>query len=143
MIEHARLGRKIYGLGCNEAARGLSGISVNEVKRIVYSRGGVLASLAGMMEVARLSSAQRTAGTGDELEAIAAVVLGGIVVEIYSVATARIPYADVELPDVSSVTAQENRSTGAPASADEPRESAEREAETATGTARDEHGNRP
>lgn len=74
---------------------------------------------------------------------LAAVVLGGIVVEIYSVATARIPYADVELPDVSSVTADEDRLGGTPASAVEADETAEPEAETATGTARDEHGNRP
>ena len=53
------------------------GINVNKIKIIVYSLCGLLASLAGIIEVARLSSAQPTAGTGYELDAIAAVVLGG------------------------------------------------------------------
>jgi ribose transport system permease protein len=76
MLHHTRLGRYIYALGGNEAATRLSGISVNKVKIIVYSLC-MLASLAGIIEVARLSSAQPTAGTGYELDAIAAVVLGG------------------------------------------------------------------
>ena len=70
MLHHTRLGG-------NEAATRLSGISVNKVKIIVYALCGMLASLAGIIEVARLSSAQPTAGTGYELDAIAAVVLGG------------------------------------------------------------------
>ena len=70
-------GSPVYALGGNEAATRLSGISVNKVKVIVYSLCGLLASLAGIIEVARLSSAQPTAGTGYELDAIAAVVLGG------------------------------------------------------------------
>ncbi|WP_440495578.1 ribose ABC transporter permease [Serratia sarumanii] len=77
MLHHTRLGRYIYALGGNEAATRLSGISVDKVKIIVYSLCGLLAALAGVIEVARLSSAQPTAGTGYELDAIAAVVLGG------------------------------------------------------------------
>ncbi|WP_413736560.1 ribose ABC transporter permease [Sodalis sp. RH21] len=77
MLHHTRLGRYIYALGGNEAATRLSGISVDRVKIIVYSLCGLLAALAGVIEVARLSSAQPTAGTGYELDAIAAVVLGG------------------------------------------------------------------
>ncbi|NGH42328.1 ribose ABC transporter permease, partial [Escherichia coli] len=77
MLHHTRLGRYIYALGGNEAATRLSGISVDKVKIIVYSLFGLLAALAGVIEVARLSSAQPTAGTGYELDAIAAVVLGG------------------------------------------------------------------
>jgi ribose transport system permease protein len=77
MLQHTRLGRYIYALGGNEAATRLSGINVNRVKIIVYSLSGMLAALAGTIEVARLSSAQPTAGTGYELDAIAAVVLGG------------------------------------------------------------------
>ncbi|EKF2245379.1 ribose ABC transporter permease [Salmonella enterica] len=77
MLHHTRLGRYIYALGGNEAATRLSGISVSKVKIIVYSLCGLTASLAGIIEVARLSSAQPTAGTGYELDAIAAVVLGG------------------------------------------------------------------
>ena len=77
ILQHTRLGRYIYALGGNEAATRLSGISVDRVKIIVYSLCGLLAALAGVIEVARLSSAQPTAGTGYELDAIAAVVLGG------------------------------------------------------------------
>ncbi|KGD79339.1 ribose ABC transporter permease [Tatumella morbirosei] len=77
MLHHTRLGRYIYALGGNEAATRLSGISVNRIKIIVYALCGMLAALAGTIEVARLSSAQPTAGTGYELDAIAAVVLGG------------------------------------------------------------------
>ncbi len=76
MLHHTR--RPLYLCpGGNEAATRLSGISVNKVKIIVYALCGMLASLAGIIEVARLSSAQPTAGTGYELDAIAAVVLGG------------------------------------------------------------------
>lgn len=62
MLHHTRLGRYIYALGGNEAATRLSGINVNKIKIIVYSLCGLLASLAGIIEVARLSSAQPTAG---------------------------------------------------------------------------------
>lgn len=77
MLHHTRLGRYIYALGGNESATRLSGISVDKVKIIVYSLCGLLAALASIIEVARLSSAQPNAGTGYELDAIAAVVLGG------------------------------------------------------------------
>lgn len=77
MLHHTRLGRYIYALGGNEAATRLSGISVSRVKIAVYALSGMLAALASVIEVARLSSAQPTAGTGYELDAIAAVVLGG------------------------------------------------------------------
>ncbi|MFJ5408801.1 ribose ABC transporter permease [Pectobacterium punjabense] len=77
ILHHTRLGRYIYALGGNESATRLSGISVDKIKIIVYSLCGLLSALAGIIEVARLSSAQPTAGTGYELDAIAAVVLGG------------------------------------------------------------------
>lgn len=54
MLHHTRLGRYIYALGGNEAATRLSGISVSKVKIIVYSLCGLTASLAGIIEVARL-----------------------------------------------------------------------------------------
>ena len=76
-LDGRSVNRYIYALGGNEAATRLSGINVNRVKIIVYSLSGMLAALAGTIEVARLSSAQPTAGTGYELDAIAAVVLGG------------------------------------------------------------------
>ncbi|WP_241569575.1 ribose ABC transporter permease [Rosenbergiella collisarenosi] len=77
LLNHTRLGRYIYALGGNEVATRLSGINVNRIKITVYALCGALAALAGTIEVARLSSAQPTAGTGYELDAIAAVVLGG------------------------------------------------------------------
>lgn len=77
LLNHTRLGRYIYALGGNEAATRLSGISVDRVKIIVYALCGMLTALAGVIEVGRLSSAQPTAGLGYELDAIAAVVLGG------------------------------------------------------------------
>ncbi|MGN3437719.1 ribose ABC transporter permease [Proteus penneri] len=77
LLHHTRLGRYIYALGGNESATRLSGISVDKIKIIVYSLCGLLAALASVIEVARLSSAQPMAGNGYELDAIAAVVLGG------------------------------------------------------------------
>lgn len=77
VLHHTRLGRYIYALGGNEAATRLSGINVDRVKISVYALCGLLAALASIIEVARLGSAQPTAGTGYELDAIAAVVLGG------------------------------------------------------------------
>lgn len=77
MLKYTRLGRYIYALGGNEAATRLSGINVDRVKIGVYAICGLLCALASTIEVARLSSAQPTAGTGYEMDAIAAVVLGG------------------------------------------------------------------
>ncbi|MQL50439.1 ribose ABC transporter permease [Photorhabdus khanii] len=77
LLHHTRLGRYIYALGGNESATRLSGISVDKIKIIVYALCGLLTALASIIEVARLSSAQPMAGSGYELDAIAAVVLGG------------------------------------------------------------------
>ncbi|WP_392559867.1 ribose ABC transporter permease [Orbus mooreae] len=77
MLKYTRLGRYIYALGGNEAATRLSGINVDRVKIAVYAMCGLLCALASTIEVARLSSAQPNAGTGYEMDAIAAVVLGG------------------------------------------------------------------
>ncbi|OBQ56827.1 ribose ABC transporter permease [Halodesulfovibrio spirochaetisodalis] len=77
LLNHTRLGRYIYALGGNEAATRLSGINVDRIKIAVYSMCGLLSALAGLIVTSRLSSAQPTAGAGYELDAIAAVVLGG------------------------------------------------------------------
>ncbi len=74
---HTRFGRYVYAVGGNESATRLSGINVDRVKIGVYAIGGLLAALAGIIVTSRLSSAQPTAGMGYELDAIAAVVLGG------------------------------------------------------------------
>lgn len=72
-----RLGRYIYAIGGNEQAAKLSGININRVKLIVYSMAGALAALGGIIVTARLDSAQPNAGISYELDAIAAVVIGG------------------------------------------------------------------
>lgn len=77
LLNHMRLGRYIYALGGNEAATRLSGINVDKVKIITYSLCGLLVALASIIELARVSAAPSNAGTGYELDAIAAVVLGG------------------------------------------------------------------
>lgn len=77
VLQHTRLGRYVYALGGNEAATRLSGINVDRIKIIVYALAGALSALAGLIVTSRLSSAQPTAGTGYELDAIAAVVVGG------------------------------------------------------------------
>lgn len=77
VLKHTRLGRYIYALGGNEEATKLSGINIDRIKLYVYGISGMLSALAGIIVTTRLSSAQPTAGTGYELDAIAAVVLGG------------------------------------------------------------------
>ncbi|HML37311.1 MAG TPA: ribose ABC transporter permease [Bacillota bacterium] len=77
ILRHLRMGRYIYALGSNEEATMYSAIKTDNVKLFVYSAAGMLAALAGIIITARLGSAQPTAGTGYELDAIAAVVLGG------------------------------------------------------------------
>jgi len=77
VLRHTRTGRYVYSLGCNEEATIYSGINTDRIKVLVYTISGFLAALAGIIITARLSSAQPQAGTGYELDAIAAVVLGG------------------------------------------------------------------
>lgn len=77
ILKFTKLGRHIYAVGGNESATRLSGINVDRVKIIVYMISGLLCAIAAMIEVSRLSSAQPTAGMGYEMDAIAAVVLGG------------------------------------------------------------------
>ena len=77
LLKHTPIGRYIYALGGNEAATSLSGINVDKVKIFVYAVSGLLATVAGLIVTSRLSSAQPTAGVSYELDAIAAVVVGG------------------------------------------------------------------
>ena len=77
ILKHTQIGRYIYALGGNEAATQLSGINVTKVKIFVFAVSGFLSALAGLIVTARLSSAQPTAGVSYELDAIAAVVVGG------------------------------------------------------------------
>lgn len=77
ILKHTQIGRYIYALGGNESATQLSGINVTKVKIFVFAASGFLSALAGLIVTSRLSSAQPTAGVSYELDAIAAVVVGG------------------------------------------------------------------
>lgn len=71
------LGRYTYSIGSNEEATALSGINTKKWLIIVYTLAGLFIGLAGVMISARLGSAQPATGMGYELQAIAAVVIGG------------------------------------------------------------------
>lgn len=77
LLKYTSFGRHVFALGGNEEATRLSGINTSRVKVLVYSISGLLASISGIILTSRLNSAQPTAGTSYELDAIAAVVLGG------------------------------------------------------------------
>ncbi len=71
------LGRQIYAIGSNEEAAMLSGVNVDRVKLFVYTLMGLLCALSGIMTAGLLSTAATNSGTGNELDVIAAVVIGG------------------------------------------------------------------
>jgi ribose transport system permease protein len=77
VLTHLPMGRYIYAIGGNEEAVRLSGIKVKKYKIIAYLTSGLTAAIAGMVLTSRLMSGQPNAGVGFELDAIAAVVLGG------------------------------------------------------------------
>lgn len=77
LLKFTSFGRHVFALGGNEEATRLSGINTKRVKVLVYSISGLLSSISGIILTSRLNSAQPTAGTSYELDAIAAVVLGG------------------------------------------------------------------
>lgn len=77
ILHKTPFGRQTYAIGGNEKAAIISGIKVPRVKVMIYSLAGLLSALAGAILTSRLNSAQPTAGTSYELDAIAAVVLGG------------------------------------------------------------------
>ncbi|MBS1600846.1 MAG: ribose ABC transporter permease [Bacteroidetes bacterium] len=72
-----KLGRYIYAIGGNESAATLSGINIKKIKIAVYTIAGALAAVGGILVTSRLDAAQPNAGTGYELDSIAAVVIGG------------------------------------------------------------------
>ena len=72
------LGRYLYGVGGNEEASRLSGIGVTKIKLMAYGLSGFLAGIAGLVLLSRTSSGQPSAGSGYEMDAITAVVLGGV-----------------------------------------------------------------
>lgn len=77
ILRRLRFGRYTYAIGSNEETARLAGIDVAKYKILVYTLCGLTAAIAGLVETARLFSAYPTAGSGYELDAIAAVVIGG------------------------------------------------------------------
>ncbi|HEV0901705.1 TPA: ribose ABC transporter permease [Streptococcus pneumoniae] len=75
LLHKTAFGKSVYAIGGNEKAA--SGVKLNKVKIIIYSISGIMASISGLIITSRLSSAQPTAGASYEMDAIAAVVLGG------------------------------------------------------------------
>lgn len=77
LLNKTPIGRYIYAIGGNEEAARLSGVRVSRYKVMVYTLSGLTAALAGIVLTSRLMSGQPNSGIGFELDAIAAVVLGG------------------------------------------------------------------
>jgi ribose transport system permease protein len=77
VLSRSVFGRRLIAVGTNEQAAFLSGINVGRVKLAVYALSGLLCAAAAVVNTARMASANPNAGTGFELEAIAAVVIGG------------------------------------------------------------------
>ncbi|MDF2648754.1 MAG: inner-rane translocator [Paenibacillus sp.] len=77
ILSRTIIGRYNFALGSNEESTRLSGVNVDYWKIVIYSLTGVFSGIAGIMMASRLNSAQPALGSGYELEAIAAVVIGG------------------------------------------------------------------
>jgi ribose/xylose/arabinose/galactoside ABC-type transport system permease subunit len=77
LLKKTIMGRYVYAVGGNELAARASGISVNRVKMFVYTLGGGLAALGGIILTSRISTGQPNVGVGFELSAIAAAIIGG------------------------------------------------------------------
>lgn len=77
LLGMTRVGRTVYAIGSNEVAARFSGLPVDTTKLAVYTASGFMAALAGVIFVSRVSTTRSDMGTGLELDAITAVVLGG------------------------------------------------------------------
>ena len=77
ILTQTTYGRSVYAVGGNREAARLSGIRVKTSEFLVYTLNGLMCGMAGLILTARLGSAQSTSGTGIEMDAIAAVILGG------------------------------------------------------------------
>lgn len=77
VLEKTTFGRRLYATGSNAAAAKLVGVNINKTKLCAYAISGGFAALSGLVLLSRLGSAQPLAGDGYELDAIAAVALGG------------------------------------------------------------------
>ncbi|PRR69898.1 ABC transporter permease [Neomoorella humiferrea] len=77
ILRHTKIGKYIYAIGGNEQAAIVSGINVTKTLLFVYSYGGLLSGLSGILLASRISAGHPTAAVGYELDAIASAVIGG------------------------------------------------------------------
>ncbi len=77
LLKYTRLGREIYAIGGNEEAARLSGINIPFVLIVTYALSGLCCAIGGIVFAARVGAAPPSAGVGYELNAIAAVIIGG------------------------------------------------------------------
>ena len=77
LLNYTRFGRHVYAIGGNREAARLSGVPIKKIEIIVFTLSGALAAFAGLVLCSRMYSGQPSVGSGYELDAIAACVLGG------------------------------------------------------------------
>lgn len=77
IMKYTIFGRSVYAAGGNPQAARISGISINKITVQVYTIGGLLVALAGVLQLIRLNAHESSAGMNMELDAIACVVIGG------------------------------------------------------------------
>ena len=77
VLKNTKIGKYVYAIGSNEDSYKLSGVNVDRVKLFVYGLSGLMCAISGIILASRLISAQPTEGMGYEMDAIAAVVIGG------------------------------------------------------------------
>jgi len=78
ILRYTRVGRHLYAVGGNEEAARLSGIAIDRVKLFAYVLSGLCAAVGSLILTARVASGQPSLGTSLPLEAVSAVVLGGV-----------------------------------------------------------------
>lgn len=78
VLNKTYIGRYIYAVGSNDEAARLSGVNVNAIRVLVYTVGGAMSGIAGILMMSRLNSGQPIAGKGYEMDVITACVVGGV-----------------------------------------------------------------
>ena len=81
LLHHTTVGRRIYAVGGNQTAALFSGVNISRLKVSLFIASGAISALAGIIYTLRFSSSRADNGTGFELSAIAAVILGGVTVQ--------------------------------------------------------------
>jgi rhamnose transport system permease protein len=81
LVHHTAFGRSLYAIGGNQTAARFSGINIDRTKMQLFVASGIISALAGIIFTFRFASARADNGTGFELSAVAAVLLGGVTVQ--------------------------------------------------------------